>query len=107
VNGGCVGTCTSSGDCTGGQECVDGVCAFPPTAGIACQATPDCAAGLVCVGDICVEGCNVNADCPVGLICQDVLGATICVGAQCGPDVPCPGDPLNICLLGACVSLTI
>lgn len=107
VNGGCAGSCATSDTCTGGQQCIDGVCAFPPAAGVVCASTADCGGGgLVCVGNICVEGCDVTADCPVGLICQDVLGTNICVGAQCGPNLPCPGAPLaSACLLGLCVEI--
>jgi hypothetical protein len=75
---------------------------------VACTSNAQCTSPLVCAGSICVAGCATNTDCPEGLICGSLLGTKICVGAPCGPLLPCPTDGgllTPACLLGICVEL--
>jgi hypothetical protein len=115
VNGGCTNACIDSGDCTGGQICIEGVCGTPnnppddPAVDL-CDANSPCPAGLLCVAGVCVLGCEEDADCAAGLVCGNLLGQTgslVCIrpDAQCGPSNPCPGAPLSLCALGICVEI--
>jgi hypothetical protein len=70
-------------NCGGGQQCSGGVCATPPTCGVA----PDgCASPLDCCGNVCDPAVRV---CPLsdpGNPCRDARscsGGATCVGFVC------------------------
>jgi hypothetical protein len=114
VNGGCTTLCTGDGECTGDQVCIAGVCGTtntPPDdpAVNLCDADAQCPGGI-CAAGVCVVGCADNTECADGLVCGNLLGATgpkVCIapGAPCGPNNPCTGSILSLCLLGICVEL--
>jgi hypothetical protein len=114
VNGGCTTLCTTSGDCTGGQECIEGVCGTPNTppddpAVNLCDSDAQCPGGI-CATGVCILGCEDDSNCAGALVCGNLLGATgpkVCIAPStpCGPQNPCTGSALSLCLLGICVEL--
>jgi hypothetical protein len=81
------GSCTASGGCAGGSECLiasmypGGMCT------VDCETQADCPSGSVCVqesGGTCLLACSSSSDCRDGYGCEDksTVGdghATVCI----------------------------
>jgi MYXO-CTERM domain-containing protein len=93
VNGVCQKVpCSSNLQCDAGEECVNGDCVVPP-----CRSNADCAEHFQCQSGACVSTCPVcrdcqsNADCGFNGFCADFGGGGKCIVA-CSSGGLCPGD---------------
>jgi hypothetical protein len=123
-------TCSSDGDCTGCEACIDGVCTLTCIGSqVCCQVEAafacadccsdgDCAEGQVCADGACVvPPCATDADCPSCKTCNADTG--VCVGgcepgeqccagvcAGCCHDSDCGFSDDYNCVNGVCVPQT-
>jgi len=96
-------TCADQYDCTGGQLCVDGVCADGGGNVQQCLADSNCASGS-CIGGVCAVSsvalmtCDAGTVCPAGHDC--VLGRCTRRAGRCELDGDCADG--ESCLSGWC-----
>lgn len=87
--------CGPEQPCSGGRECLSGLCMVP------CRFTSQCGAKRVCVNGECVVGCDVQSPCDEGYACSE---KHVCVRdpvrGGCSEQEPCAGG--LACVDGVC-----
>ncbi len=122
-----VRTCTTSAQCTGGEQCLDGRCSPPRDAGVGIDAAgtdaASCPATSMCGSACCAQGerCGAGEQC---CLATDLCGGVCCGGTgqscvagtcvlDCGSAAAC-GDPVtavccpagDACVEGVCTTPT-
>jgi len=90
--------CSDGQSCSGGTQCVEGLCLVP------CAYSSQCGSGRVCVNGKCVVGCDAQTPCEAGYVCS-VKG--VCepdaTDPECSESKPCVGG--LVCSGGSCVGM--
>jgi MYXO-CTERM domain-containing protein len=98
TDGGMTMTCTTDGECAGGERCESGMCVR-----VSCASATDCGGGMTCVEGRCRNLCSSDPECAGGEVCDTAAGYCIPVGSGddggCGCRVQRPGSIPNALLL--------
>lgn len=86
--------CSTTAECTGALQCIDGLCLTP------CEFSSQCGTGRICANGMCVVGCDANTPCADGYTCIKSRCQPDEAHPQCSESVPCTGGLQ--CVQGLC-----
>ena len=92
--------CTSSSNCSSGEECVAGAC--EPTADV-CVYSSQCGGGDLCADGRCVSACSDSTPCATGFTCTKSVCEPTPSSTSCASSSDCP-ESAPFCISGSCAA---